>query len=60
MMKKKWKKPELIVLVRSMPAENVLTNCKIQGYPTGPLSSGGVACTANPDTGEPCIENVNS
>lgn len=30
-MKKKWKKPELIVLVRSRPEESVLAICKTGG-----------------------------
>jgi hypothetical protein len=28
MEKKKWKKPELIVIIRSYPEENVLSGCK--------------------------------
>ena len=35
--KKPWKKPELIVLVRSNPEETVLTVCKNAGA-AGPLS----------------------
>jgi len=36
MKRKKWKKPELVVLVRSTPAENILTSdCKFNGLETG-------------------------
>jgi len=32
MMKKKWEKPELIILVRNQPEESVLNSCKTGWY----------------------------
>jgi hypothetical protein len=55
-MKKKWKKPELIVLVRSTLAENVLMNCKVQNS-NGPETPPPRGCTAEPGVG-PCQEHV--
>jgi len=47
--KKQWIKPQLIILGRGTPEENVLLTCKLQtGPPSGPLagncSPGGVDC----------------
>jgi len=49
-----WSKPELIVLVRSGPEEDVLTMCK-GDYLTGPNSYGG-ACTQDPGCAYPRCE----
>lgn len=43
MQRKKWKKPELIVLVRGEPDEAILQTCKRSGVYTGPVSNFG-AC----------------
>jgi hypothetical protein len=53
--KKEWKTPELIVLVRSKPEENVLKSCKNSTVPTvGPNNVNGICDTQNgPNTG-PC------
>jgi hypothetical protein len=44
--KKNWEKPQLIVLARGTPEENVLTHCKYIGYSaTGvPQSVGQTGC----------------
>ena len=39
-MKKKWQKPELVVLVRSTPEENVLQACKMAWVIAGPVIPG--------------------
>jgi len=40
-MKKKWKKPKLLVLARGRPEESVLGYCKIENRPWfGPYSDG--------------------
>ena len=31
--KKSWEKPQLIILAKGTPEENVLTHCKAIGYP---------------------------
>ena len=45
-MKKEWKKPEVVVLVRSKPEETVLAACKVTSNPptSGP-SKGSYQCT---------------
>jgi len=49
-MKNKWKKPELVILVRSNPEENVLTSdCKYNAAPLGvggPQTGDGHGCQA--------------
>lgn len=50
-MKKKWERPELIVLSKSRPAEMVLVTCKVPGV-DGPGGSGTCAVVG---TG-PCNE----
>ena len=35
-MKKKWQKPELVVLLRGEPNEAVLTGCKLKESGSGP------------------------
>jgi hypothetical protein len=59
MKKKKWQKPELIVLVRNEPEEAVLTGCK--GLDTG-ASSDDVfdGCRLQPDCVELCSQIVSS
>ena len=53
-MKKDWKKPELVVLVRSRPEESVLAHCKTGGIPGAPGGFHGV-CFFPPETeGHPC------
>jgi len=48
--KRKWEKPQLIVLERGRPEESVLGICKQSSTPFGPffsgclLSSGGLPC----------------
>jgi hypothetical protein len=44
-MKKEWKKPQLVVLVRGSAEENVLDSCKIAST-AGPYDSDG-NCTSN-------------
>ena len=49
--KKLWVKPQLIILGRGTPDENVLTGCKtgvggIQGASTGNCAPGGIPCFA--------------
>ena len=45
---KKWKRPELIVLVKAQPEENILTHCK---FNAAPLGTGG---TQNATLGHGC------
>jgi hypothetical protein len=55
-MKKRWKKPQLIVLIRGRPEESVLFFCKLVWSGSGP-SGWGLPCTSQPeDPLEPCIE----
>jgi hypothetical protein len=42
-MKKIWKKPELVVLVRSRPEESVLEHCK-SGATAGPYTEHASVC----------------
>jgi hypothetical protein len=52
--KKRWHRPELIVLVRSNPEEMVLINCKTISYPSaggGKCKASGTACTATSAVG---------
>ncbi len=43
--KKKWPKPELVILTRSNPEETVLTACKVTGNPlTAGPSKGSYQC----------------
>lgn len=55
--KKKWKKPQLIVLVRGRPEESVLTVCKYyDGIISGPNNDNvrcHVECTPTCDTDLP-------
>jgi len=48
-MRKLWKRPELIVLVRGTADERVLQGCKSDGYDNGPETSfsGGTPCWTN-------------
>jgi len=39
MLKKKWIKPELVILTKSHPEENVLTNCKMSTSTTSSAGS---------------------
>ncbi len=44
--KERWQKPELVVLVRNNPEENVLLACKVTGsYPSPGPSKGSYQCT---------------
>lgn len=44
--RKQWQKPELVVLVRNNPEENVLLACKVTGsYPSPGPSKGSYQCT---------------
>ena len=52
--KKDWKKPELIVLVRSKPEETVLLQCK-HDFSNGPYQP--LTCNVN---GVSCDQNKNS
>jgi hypothetical protein len=50
--KKQWVKPQLIVLGRGTPEENVLLSCKTgiggtQGPGTGNCAPGGIPCLIN-------------
>jgi hypothetical protein len=38
-MKKRWQKPELIILCRSNPDEVLLGNCKSQTHSIGPVAA---------------------
>ena len=55
-MKKKWKKPELIILHKGTPQEAILTNCKapsVMGDPT--LGMAGQYCgNDKPDSCQNC------
>ena len=43
--KKTWEKPQLIILARGTPEENVLTHCKYIGaVVTGPLGTVQTSC----------------
>jgi hypothetical protein len=46
MEKKKWQKPELTILVRSMPEELVLLSCKGLGPVYSPADESGVCYQA--------------
>lgn len=52
-MKRKWKRPELVVLVRSRPEESVLDHCKIGPNPSTPTGYHG-ACFENNPENPPC------
>ena len=53
---KKWQKPELIILVRNQPEENVLASCKTAtGYTPGP--AGKLCIDYN---GNGCHRNISS
>ncbi len=53
--KKKWANPELLVVVRSRPAEAVLTWCKhIQGGSTGPNFNVSDCASERPYPGQDC------
>ena len=41
-MKREWKKPQLIVVIRGSPEENVLTGCKGGVYVGGSSGSHGI------------------
>ncbi|MCF7811204.1 hypothetical protein K9N50_09495 [bacterium] len=57
--KKRWTKPQLIILVRSTPAESVLSGCKYAGHPFPGPQSGFNLCTWV--TGcAPCAEGIKS
>jgi hypothetical protein len=56
MRKKKWKKPQLIVLVRGKSEESVLTNCKWDFVPAGPASQG-ACCNVAPCTAR-CFDQL--
>jgi hypothetical protein len=57
--KKQWQKPELTVVVRGTPAENVLEGCKTQVQ--GDISKmGGVYNCMNPTSGAACRGNAKS
>ena len=43
-MKKIWKKPELVVLVRNRPEESVLTHCKAGVSPSNPSTQHNDTC----------------
>jgi hypothetical protein len=51
-MKKIWKKPNLVVLIRSRPEESVLDHCKIgsSGFGVGAGANVGGCHSENPDT----------
>jgi len=49
--KRQWTKPQLIVLVRSSPAESVLQGCKYTGYG---FPSPGTTYSACQDACAPC------
>lgn len=54
-MKKSWKKPELIVLVRSRPEESVLGFCKTGGVIIGAAGNIQVGCKyEDSGLGSPC------
>jgi len=55
--KKKWIRPQLILLVRARPEENVLLACK-GTFASGPQRPQGWAC-AHPAFG-PCQSQANS
>ena len=40
-MKRKWKRPELVVLIKGRPEENVLFHCKAGEHKLGPNSTAG-------------------
>ena len=54
-MKKKWKKPRLVVLVRSRPEESVLSFCKTGGALSGGPYPFHVGCQEEYDPGG-CIK----
>lgn len=61
-LKKHWEQPELIVVVRSRPAETILASCKDRESGTGPEFNN-AACLKIPGNNEgkcnsPC-QNVN-
>ena len=57
-MKKEWKKPQLVVVIRGSAEENVLDSCKIASI-AGPYSSDG-NCTDNNGRCALCEAYVNS
>jgi len=50
-MKKRWVKPQLVVLVRGKPEESVLQACKTVGYESEIVDD--AMCDAG--LGEPCL-----
>ena len=51
-MKKKWRKPKLIIIARGMPEERVLASCK-GGGASGPDQDES-ACSQNGANCDPC------
>jgi len=45
--REQWQKPELIILARSRPEENVLTSCKTSARVDNPAKSG-QTCASSP------------
>ena len=59
-MKREWEKPELIVLVRSMPEEMLGQGCKTPHMPGGPQNTTGGLCTQLATTGNQSCGNCAS
>lgn len=58
MLKKKWKKPQLIVLVRGKRDEHVLVTCKMMAVLPGPSNSITQCVPLGCD--DPCYDQVAS
>jgi len=58
-MKKTWRKPQLLILTRSKPEEDVLIGCKGMPIPTG-SDTAATGCTLSGTCPEPCSDPSNS